>query len=32
MTCRTFFDAVIMAKAKCRSLPLLEAPPFPLWS
>jgi hypothetical protein len=27
MTCRTFFDAVIMAKAKRRSLPLPEAPP-----
>jgi hypothetical protein len=26
MTWRTFFDAVIMAKAKCRSLPLPEAP------
>jgi hypothetical protein len=29
MTWRTFFDAVIMAKAKRRSLPLPEAPPFP---
>jgi hypothetical protein len=27
MTWRTFFDAVIMAKAKRRSLPLPEAPP-----
>ena len=28
MTGRTFIDAVIMAKAKRRSLPLPEAPPF----
>jgi hypothetical protein len=27
MTWRTFFDAVIMAKVKRRSLPLPEAPP-----
>ena len=27
MTRRTFFDVVIMAKAKRRSLPLPEAPP-----
>jgi hypothetical protein len=27
MTWRTFFDAVIMAKAKRRSLPLPEVPP-----
>jgi hypothetical protein len=27
MTWRTFFDAVIMAKAKRRSLPLPETPP-----
>ena len=27
MTWRTFFDAVILAKAKRRSLPLPEAPP-----
>jgi hypothetical protein len=32
MTWRTFFDAVIMAKAKHRSLPLPEAPPVPLRS
>jgi hypothetical protein len=31
-TWRTFFDAVIMAKAKRRSLPLPEAPPFSPWS
>jgi hypothetical protein len=29
MMWRTSFDAVIMAKAKRRSLPLPEAPPFP---
>jgi hypothetical protein len=29
MTWRTFFDAVIMAKAKRRSLLLPEAPPVP---
>jgi hypothetical protein len=29
MTWRTFFDAVIMAKAKRRLLPLPEAPPVP---
>jgi hypothetical protein len=27
-----FFDAVIIVKAKRRSLPLPEAPPFPPWS
>jgi hypothetical protein len=29
MMWRTFFDAVLMAKAKRRSLPLPEAPPVP---
>jgi hypothetical protein len=32
MTWRTFFDVVIMAKAKRRSLPLPKAPPVPPWS
>ena len=32
MTWRTFFDAVIMAKAKRRLLLSLEAPPVPPWS
>jgi hypothetical protein len=32
MTWRTFFDAVIMVKAKRRSLPLPEALPFLPWS
>jgi hypothetical protein len=31
-TRRTFFDAVIMEKAKRRSLLLPEAPPVPPWS
>jgi hypothetical protein len=31
-TRRTFFDAVIMAKAERRSLPLPETPPFLPWS
>jgi hypothetical protein len=31
-TRRTFFDAVIMVKAKRRSLLLPEAPPVPPWS
>jgi hypothetical protein len=31
-TRRTFFDAIIMAKAKRRSLLLPEEPPFPPWS
>jgi hypothetical protein len=32
MTWRTFFDAVIMAKVKRRSLLLPETPPVPPWS